>query len=411
MNVSVVMPSFNHAAFIGEAVESVLSQGHPAVELRVLDGGSQDGTRAVLDSVRVPPGKTFLWRSAPDRGQADAVNTGWRQVAGDVIGWLNSDDLYAPGAVERAVAHFAAHPDHMMVYGEAIWIDGAGRTIGRYPTERPEGGIERFLKGCFICQPTVFLRRAALERIGLLDEDLHSAMDFDLWVRAFRAFPGRIGFIPALQAMSRLHGMTKTERDRARVMVEGMTVLARHFGSAPPAWIHSYVGEALAAHLTDETAPLPPIRRLARAVLPLLRPEDRAGLRPWRRGNAPLRLATEQVAVDIHADGWTHPETTIRLRRKAQPETVVVVGYNQRPLAGPMTVTALKDGRPVRQLVVPQGAKFELLLPLPPAAHDGAMETIGLTCAPFFVPNRVDPGSGDGRTLGFSVDRVEIRPA
>jgi hypothetical protein len=111
---------------------------------------------------------------------------------------------------------------------------------------QPSTPISQFAEGCFICQPTVFARRTLWQLLGPLDEQLKAAFDFDYWLRAFAAFPGRIGFVDAVQAHSRLHAGCITVRMRRTVALEGMQVLARHFGGAPKEWLLTYANELLA---------------------------------------------------------------------------------------------------------------------------------------------------------------------
>lgn len=249
--VSVVMPSLNQAEFIAAAIDSVLGQDYPAIELIVADGASSDGTPALL-ARRAAADARLRWTSAADDGPAQALNRALGGVRGTLVGWLNSDDLYAPGAVARAVAAFAAHPDWLLAYGEAVHVDAAGAVLGPYPTRPPATPAAGFAEGCFICQPTVFFRRTLPVLLGPLDESLRTAFDFDYWLRAFAAFPGRIGFVAALQACSRLHPDCITRRQRRTVILEGMQVLARHLGSAPKEWFATYV---------DEVADLPENRQ------------------------------------------------------------------------------------------------------------------------------------------------------
>jgi glycosyltransferase involved in cell wall biosynthesis len=244
--VSVLMPSFNQRRFIAAAVESVLAQGHPQVELVVADGGSSDGTVEWLaERSRFEP--RLRWEAAPDSGPAQAVNRAMARARGTVIGWLNSDDVYAAGAIERAVDALLQSPEWLMVYGHGMHIDATGAVIGAYPTRTPAAAIGAFAEGCFICQPTVFFRRTMPLLVGPLDESLQTAFDFDWWLRAFARVPGRIGFVDAVQAHSRLHPDTLTSTRRRTVAVEGMKVLARHLGSAPRHWIETWANEDAAA--------------------------------------------------------------------------------------------------------------------------------------------------------------------
>ncbi|WP_313034739.1 glycosyltransferase [Massilia alkalitolerans] len=243
--VSVVMPSMNQPAFIDAAITSVLSQDYPNIELIVADGGSRADTLDILSRRRRQDGR-LRYFSRPDRGPAHALNDAMDAVRGTVIGWLNSDDMYAPGAISRAMAVLAEQPRLLMVYGQGQHIDGKDQPIGDYPTLPPSTPASRFKEGCFICQPTMFLRRSARILMGKLDEGLKASFDFEYWLRAFTAFPERIGFVDQVQAYSRLHDDCITMRMRRTVALEGMRVLARHLGSAPKEWLLTYTDELLA---------------------------------------------------------------------------------------------------------------------------------------------------------------------
>jgi glycosyltransferase involved in cell wall biosynthesis len=230
--VTVVTPSLNQGRFIRETIESVLSQSYPAIEYIVMDGGSTDGTVEILREY----GDRVRWVSRPDRGQAQAVNEGWRGSRGAILAYLNSDDTYLPEAVERAVASLCEHPDAVAVYGEGYHVDEGGRVLERYPTE--PFSLLRLEETCFICQPTVFLRREAVERVGFLDEALQYCMDYDLWIRLARV--GSFAFVPIFLATTRLHAETKTLGQSVRVHTEILRMVHRHFGHVPPTWVYGY---------------------------------------------------------------------------------------------------------------------------------------------------------------------------
>ncbi|WP_430435858.1 glycosyltransferase [Oceanibaculum nanhaiense] len=253
MRISLVMPSFNQGRFIGQALASVLpglgDQPDAADELIVLDNLSTDGTADVLTGLNARyPDRLTVLRTA-DGGQAEALNRGFALTSGDLVGWLNADDVLADGALARMRALFAARPDLALAHGAARWIDAEGRDLGAYPV-RPDGQTYDFREGCFVCQPSVLLRRAALQALGppagILDEGLETAMDLDLWLRAWARYPGKIGFVPEVQALQRLHGGAKTERLRATVFVESIQVLHRHGLGVPERWPLSYAEEVAA---------------------------------------------------------------------------------------------------------------------------------------------------------------------
>jgi glycosyltransferase involved in cell wall biosynthesis len=242
--VTIVMPSMNQAGFIAAAVHSVLSQDYKHLELIVADGCSTDGTQAWLAQQQALDAR-LRWVSEPDNGPAHALNKALRMSRGTLIGWLNSDDLYTPGAVSRAVQALLSNPVWMMVYGHGEHVDAAARLLGPYPTVAPPPSMVQFGQGCFICQPTVFFKRTMYVLLGPLDESLKTAFDFDYWLRAFSSFAGRVGFVDAVQAQSRLHVDCITLRMRRTVILEGMELLARYLGHAPKEWMLTYVIELL----------------------------------------------------------------------------------------------------------------------------------------------------------------------
>jgi glycosyltransferase involved in cell wall biosynthesis len=228
----VVTPSFNQGRFIRETIESVLAQDYPRIEYFVLDGGSTDDTTSIL---REYSGR-LAWVSRPDRGQAAAVNEGWQRGTGEILGWLNSDDVYLPGAISAAVALLRARPEIDAVYGEAYHIDEEGNVLDRYPTEA--FAWDRLKDTCFISQPAVFLRRSAVASLGYLDEALHFCMDYDLWIRLGRS--RQFAHLPRYLALSRLHAATKTLGQRRAVYTEVLQMLFGHFGWVAPPWLYAY---------------------------------------------------------------------------------------------------------------------------------------------------------------------------
>src|ERR1019366_7543301 len=153
MKVSIVTPSFNQGQFIERTLQSVASQTGAEIEHVVFDGGSTDNTVEILK--RFSP--SVRWVSEKDKGQTDAINKGIRATDGEVIGWLNSDDIFYPGAIARVVAVFEANPEIDVVYGMADHIDLENHAFEPYPTEPWD--FERLKETCFICQPALFFRR------------------------------------------------------------------------------------------------------------------------------------------------------------------------------------------------------------------------------------------------------------
>lgn len=233
MKISVITPSYNQGRYIERTLQSVLSQNAAVHEYVVFDGGSTDGT---LDILKRFEGRV-RWVSRKDRGQADAVNQGIRATSGEIIGWINSDDVYRPGALAAALAFLAANPSVDVVYGDAIHIREDDSIIEPYPTE--DWDFERFKSACFICQPAAFFRRTVTQRFGLLDERLQYCMDYEYWLR-LAAGGARFARLRRPLAGSRLHPETKTLGARNRVVVEINDMMRRTLGRVPDRWLINY---------------------------------------------------------------------------------------------------------------------------------------------------------------------------
>jgi glycosyltransferase involved in cell wall biosynthesis len=219
--VSIVTPSLNQGRFIEETIRSVRIQDYPRIEHIVLDAGSRDGTLEVL--ARYPE---LRWLSEPDAGQTHAINRGFRMAGGEILSWLNADDLLLPGSVTAVVEAFRADRAAMMVYGDGDLIDEDGRPLQPFRFTEPFN-LRRLVEvHDYILQPAAFVRRPALEAIDYLDESLTWAMDWDLWIRIGRRFPVR--YLPRRLAQARLHPDTKTNRAGWSKLFEMHRILRRH---------------------------------------------------------------------------------------------------------------------------------------------------------------------------------------
>jgi glycosyltransferase involved in cell wall biosynthesis len=227
--VSVVTPSLNQGRFIGDAVRSVLGQDYPRIEYLVVDGGSTDGTLPVLARFD----GAVRWISEPDHGQAAAINKGFRLASGEILAWLNSDDLYEPQAVSVAVAYLQAHPDTAMVYGDATHVDTEDEEIGPCAYVGPFDLDRLIHEADYIVQPATFFRRSAFEAVGGLDESLHWGMDYDLWLKIARRFP--VAYLPRKLARYRQTGENKTALGRFDRFDEIKRIGLRHGAGGLPA--------------------------------------------------------------------------------------------------------------------------------------------------------------------------------
>lgn len=231
MKVSVITPSFNQGKYIERTIESVLNQRISELEYIVMDGGSTDQTVDILkkyDSV-------LEWRSEKDNGQTDAVNKGLRLAKGDIIGWLNSDDIYYPNAIRAVLDVFEKNPDINVVYGNAYHIREDDSIIEEYYTE--EYSYERLKEVCYICQPAVFFRKCLVDKYGYLDETLQYCMDYDYWLRLGKG--ERFYHLPVFIAGSRLYEDNKTLGARKKVHEEMLRMLKKNLKVIPARWIYN----------------------------------------------------------------------------------------------------------------------------------------------------------------------------
>ena len=249
IRISVITPSYNQGEFIGRTLASVASQNHPAHEHLVFDGGSKDETLQVLKAA----GSGVRWISQPDNGQADAVNQGLEAASGEVIGWLNSDDVYYPGALETVAAIFAGDPTLDVVYGAADHIDLDDIPFESYPTTPWDPELLRHT--CFICQPALFFRRRVLERVGLLDASLRYCMDYNYWLRLADA-GCRFVYTPKKLAGSRLYAENKTLSDRPAVHREIAEMFKSYQGNVPLRWVFAYAHHSTAAKIDRNQKPV-----------------------------------------------------------------------------------------------------------------------------------------------------------
>lgn len=226
---SIVIPTLNQGAFIEDTLLSILWQGYDNVEIIVVDGGSTDDTPAVLERYR--PWISVLI-SEPDRGQSDAINKGFRRASGSILAWLNSDDLYLPGAFRTVLEAFAAHPDGRWVIGSGDIISADQRFLRHVPAR--EGSEQTLLaieNDCFLLQQSCFWSASLWrEAGGQVDESLSLLMDYDLWWRFSRRCTG-IVTQEKLGAM-RYYATVKTRRQGERFPAELATIYARYGASA-----------------------------------------------------------------------------------------------------------------------------------------------------------------------------------
>ncbi len=203
-SISIVTPSLNQERYIQTTIESVLEQQYPKLEYLVVDGGSIDSTQDILKSY----GQKLTWFVETGTNQSKAINIGWQQSIGDIIAWINSDDIYYPGTLNLVGEYFYQHPDVDMLYGEADYINRDGDILRPYPTQNFNfPALLRFTEN-YIPQTATFLRRDVLDKVGFLDESLDYVMDFDFWLRI--GLSCKIGYVNKKFGALRLHTDAKS---------------------------------------------------------------------------------------------------------------------------------------------------------------------------------------------------------
>lgn len=230
--ISIVTPSFGQGRFIRQTIDSVLDQKYPNLEYWVIDGGSKDETVEILKSY----GKKLNWISEPDKGQTDALNKGLKRVSGDILAYINSDDVYLPGTFEKVSQLFAENP-------QSLWLTGEYRVVDENNLPR-EGvitiykSVQRWLMSCAaflqpvilgvnnpIIQPSTFWRRELQEKIGLFSVDRRYTMDYEYWLKALKQSPVLI--VPHIFSAFRVHSQSKGGSAYSQQMSEQLETAQR----------------------------------------------------------------------------------------------------------------------------------------------------------------------------------------
>jgi glycosyltransferase involved in cell wall biosynthesis len=227
--VSIVVPSYNHERYLPEAIDSVLAQDYPSIELIVIDDGSTDGSRAVLERY----GDRFHWETQPNQGQVATLNRAWLMSKGDILGYLSADDVLMPGAVSAAVACLESHPDAVLAYCDFNLIDPHSAVVRRVRT--PEFDYREMLTG-MVCPPGpgAFFRRSAFEKAGTWHTGFRQMLDYEYWLRL--GLHGRFVRIPRVLAAYRVHpGSQSFAADTQIRPEEPIRIIEQYFeGPVPP---------------------------------------------------------------------------------------------------------------------------------------------------------------------------------
>ena len=235
--ISIITPSFNQGAYIEETILSVISQDYNNVEYIIIDGGSSDES---VDIIRKYENRVSYWHSCPDKGQAHAINQGFKMANGDILAWLNADDLYLPGTLKLIAKEFKNFPETDFIYGDCVFVDEKGNFI-RYFTECEEYDPNRLLNyGNYIMQPTTFFSKKKLTEVGFLDESLVYTMDWDLWC-CFAKKKAQTKYLSRVLAANRVYSGTKTYSGGIERIREVWRLQKRHITGF---WPHAFWGIA-----------------------------------------------------------------------------------------------------------------------------------------------------------------------
>lgn len=350
--VTIVTPSFNQGRFIRATIESVLNQDYPRIEYIVMDGGSTDDSAAVVADYA----DRLTYVSESDRGQAHAINKGFAMARGEIVAWINSDDVLYPGAVSRAVAELARSPALGAVYGDGDLMDEAGVVTGPFSASEPFNLWKLIHLWDYVLQQSVYFRRSAVVEIGYLDEHLDWALDWDLLIRIGSRWG--LGYIPHPMGALREYGAAKTFSGGHRRFRELVAVMRRygHHRYPPGYFLYGYdTYRAIALRALRRVAPEAVVthagNRLQRLAAPRL-----GRLLAGAQGVQPGGWATDCVE-------WMVPACHARvLLRGCVPEI--------RPELEAQSLSISAGGRAIAEFDVPFG-EFSVEFDLPaPAAGD-----------------------------------------
>ncbi len=229
MRISIVIPSYNKGEFLEETLTSIFAQDYGSIEIVIVDAESTDDTDAIINKYRE---RIDIYLREPDKGQSDAINKGVRLASGEVIGWLNADDLLFPGAIKKIAATFLSNPQVGVVYGAGAKIDLAGQVVKDIPY-RPFD-ISLLKKMFFILQPSMYFKRELFLKVGGLNVESHLAMDWELILKMLPdadclAIPDKIAKLRMYDGTKTSGGGWNTYREIARIGREQNGILDVNF--------------------------------------------------------------------------------------------------------------------------------------------------------------------------------------
>lgn len=222
--ISIITPSYNQGKYLEETINSVLSQNYQNLEYIIIDGGSTDNS---LEIIKKYESNLDYWISESDNGQSHAINKGFKIATGDILGWLNSDDLLFPDSLLNIGSYFSGNPDCNFVVGDASFVDiDKNILFNKYAFSYSFMDLLFYNKGNYLPQPSVFFSREALCEVGLLDESLHYTMDLELWLRLRNKY--NLYTLSEILSLLRQHNQAKTIKYNEDAMLEAEKVIIKN---------------------------------------------------------------------------------------------------------------------------------------------------------------------------------------
>lgn len=385
-DVTVVTPSYNQGRFIRATIESVLSQDYPNVEYIIMDGGSTDETASVVKDYA----SRVKFICEKDRGQSHAINKGFQMARGSVLSWLNSDDLYLPGAVRKAVAAWRENPAAGAIYGEGYLMDNDGQITGRFPCTEPFNLWKLVHLSDYVLQQSVYFRRDALDRVGYLDEGLHYTMDWDVLIRIGLQYP--LQYIPEYMGCLREYPEAKTSAGGGRRAREIRDMLKRHTSmKISPGYVvyglDTYQ-KIWCGYIERACGPVKPVAKVLQSGV--------------RFAAGTIISRTIQHSQGIYADGWAGPVSRYMLPMAER--TLLIEGtLPWIPALGRQTLQVEANGHLLGALDAPQG-DFQLTWEVPPELR-GKTLRLTITASKSFKPARFGQ-QGDRRRLAYLLKAI-----
>ncbi|MFN3323460.1 MAG: glycosyltransferase family 2 protein [Bryobacteraceae bacterium] len=385
--VTIVTPSYNQGPFIRATIESVLSQDYPHIEYIIMDGGSTDETA----SIAVEYASRLRFISERDRGQSHAINKGFRMASGEIVAWLNSDDLLLDGAVSCAVRSLRDRPRAGAVYGEGYLLDRDGRVTSRFPHTQPVNLWRLVHVSDYILQQSVFFRRSVIEELGYLDESLHYTMDWDILIRIAKRYD--LVYVPEYMGAIREYPEAKSFSGGRRRIAEIGAMLRRHTGMRIPPG-HVVYG-------------LESYRRIWREWIERKTPR-------LLRGPSSLLISLLWIATGKciersledrqgwYSDGWASPR--VRCMLPPGEGAITVRGYMPSwPTLREQTIRVLLEGERAAEATVTPG-DFAFDVPVPERLQGRALR-LELRAARHLIPHVV-LGESDHRAICYVLREV-----